>query len=693
MNQGIANINKVAKKIVSRIKPCISTSLHSTAAYMVYNLLLAMFIMMLARFVFVAWNWNFFRETMTAQTAWNIFRGGVRFDLATLFYLNGLWILLFLLPLHWKEHRIYNIVTKVVYVVVNSVGLMLNLFDTVYAAYTYQRTTASFIAEFSHESNGGAVVGHELGRSWILLLLFIVTVWFMWRMYLSAPVQPRKFRWKYYIERVLTLIVTVLIAIASIRGGFTRTTRPITISNAYEYVKGSFEAAAVLNTPFSIIRTLGKPAFVPPDYMSLQEAEATFSYHRQPLMTENIEQKPMNVVILIVESFSRGYIGALNKEINDSTWKGYTPCVDKLIANSLTYKHSYANGMKSIDGMPSVLSSIPMMMKSFFLTPASMNDLSSIAGYLGKKGYTSAFFHGAPNGSMGFEAFANHSGFDRYVGMDEYCNSPRHNGKDDFDGTWAIWDEPFLQFFAEELNEMPQPFVAGVFTASSHNPFKLPAKYVNRFPEEGGEPLLKCIRYTDLSIGEFFKTAAKMPWFENTLFILTSDHSMRPVLKEYNTDLERYAAPIIFYAPSDSTLRGIDHDRIAQQIDILPTVLNYLGFDEPYVGFGIDLFNTPPEQTWAYSFSNELHQFVRDGIFIQFCNDELHAVYAIESDPLLGNNLLPRLRDGESVTIHGRTITPEEVADQEHFLKAFIQQYCTAMSTNDLLPKSPSGEE
>lgn len=672
---------------MKRILYYISRAARSTAGYMVYNLLLAMFLFMLARFVFIAWNWTLFREAISGNDMWHIFRGGVRFDLATLFYINALWIVLYLLPLHWKEWNPYYFFLKILYVVTNMLAMGLNLFDTVYIVFTGRRTTGTFLAEFSHDSNGGSIVFQELLRSWPLVVFYAAAAYFAWRMYRTAPLEPRRFKWKYYLQRVCTLVVTVLVAIASIRGGLTRTTRPITLSNAYQYVSHPLEAAAVLTTPFSIIRTLGKPAFTPPEYMTAEEAEAAFSYHHAPAaLPDSVQPRRMNVVILIVESFSRGYIGALNKEINDSTFEGYTPRMDALIEQSLTYKHSYANGMKSIDGMPSVLSSIPMMIEPFFVTPAALNDLSSIAGYLKPEGYASAFFHGAPNGSMGFEAFANHAGFDRYVGLTEYCESPRHNGMDDFDGTWAVWDEPFLQFFAEELNEMPQPFVAGVFTASSHHPFKVPAQYSSVYPEEGPHPLLKCIRYTDHALGEFFETASRMPWYDNTLFVLTSDHSMTPVLKEYTTDLERYASPIVFFAPGDTTLRGMDYDRIAQQIDILPTVLNYLGYDKPYVAFGIDLFNTAPEDTWAFNYYNQLFQFVRDGLFIQFNNDRLHAVYYLPADPMLEDDLLDRLSAGESVTAGDRTITPEELARTENMLRAFIQQYCTAMSTNDLLP-------
>ena len=86
-----------------------------------------------------------------------------------------------------------------------------------------------------------------------------------------------------------------------------------------------------------------------------------------------------NVVVLIVESFGREYIGALNKDLEGGKYKGYTPYVDALIGKSTTFQYSFCNGRKSIDGMPSVLSSIPMFVEPFILTPSSRDIW--LAGY------------------------------------------------------------------------------------------------------------------------------------------------------------------------------------------------------------------------------------------------------------------------------------------------------------------------
>lgn len=636
------------------------------------NLTLAMLLFMVARAVFIACNWDKYSGHMDSALMLDIFKGGLRFDLATLFYINGLYIVLYLLPLHLKETRLYYAALKILFTVANALALMANLADCVYVRWTGRRTTATIFSEFANEDNTLKIIGTELTNNLLLLLLFIVAVWAMWKLYRKPVVPSRRNPITYYASSTAALAIAVLVAIASIRGGLDRTTRPITLSNANQYVNRPIEAAAVLNTPFSIIRSAGKPAFDVPPYMDNHEAETLYSPLHLPADSVG-EFRPMNVVILIVESFSRAYIGALNRELNDSTYRGYTPFTDSLITQARTYRHSFANGMKSIDGMPSVLSGIPMMIEPFFLTPAALNDMGGIAYYLKDKGYTSAFFHGAPNGSMGFEAFARRSGFDRYVGLDEYCQSPDHNGRDDFDGSWAIWDEPFLQFYAEEMSRMPQPFVTSVFTASSHHPFAIPSRYRDLYPEEGDHPLLKCIRYTDSSIGRFFETARKQPWFGNTLFVITSDHSMHPIAPKFATGLGQYASPIIFFAPSDPTMRGIDTCRVAQQTDILPTVLNYLNYDRPYVAFGVDLFNTPPDSTWAFSYNSGMYQYACGDYFMQFDGDRVKSVFRFRDDE--------ELRDNLAATLPDSVIVPMETR-----LKAFIQQYARAMKENHLLP-------
>jgi phosphoglycerol transferase MdoB-like AlkP superfamily enzyme len=421
-----------------------------------------------------------------------------------------------------------------------------------------------------------------------------------------------------------------------------------------------------LNTPFALIRSIGKNVFVVPHYFS---DEKTLASIYTPIHTPNdsVSMVKKNVVVLIVESFGREYIGALNKDLEGGKYKGYTPYVDALIGKSTTFRYSFCNGRKSIDGMPSILSSIPMFVEPFILTPSSMNDYTGLAGILGQEGYETAFFHGAQNGSMGFQAFAQKTGFQHYFGRTEYEAA---KGTDDFDGTWAIWDEPFLQYYAEEMGKMKQPFMTAVFTASSHHPFVIPEQYKQQFPE-GKLEIQKCIRYTDMAIGKFFETASKQPWFQNTIFVLTSDHTNMSDHAYYQTDLGGFCSPIIIYDPSHPEGQMID--KIAQQIDILPTVLGMLGYQKPYFGFGIDLLNTPSEDTWAVNYLSGIYQYVKHGYVLQFDGQKSKALYAL-SDSLMQQNLIHQ----------PSAISHQQLMEQE--LKAIIQQYMERMIQDRLQP-------
>jgi phosphoglycerol transferase MdoB-like AlkP superfamily enzyme len=465
----------------------------------------------------------------------------------------------------------------------------------------------------------------------------------------------------------LVLAVSVPLIIAGIRGGFTTAVRPITISNANQYVNRPIEAALVLNTPFTLYRSIGKNVFAVPAYFQdAKELEAVYtpihSAQDSTLHAQSVMLKK-NVVVLIVESFGREYIGALNKTLDGGNYKGYTPCVDTLISHSITFTHSYCNGRKSIDGMPSILCSIPMFVEPFILTPSSMNDYTGLAGILSAEGYQTAFFHGAQNGSMGFEAFARKTGFQHYYGRTEYEAA---HGTDDFDGTWAIWDEPFLQYYVEEMSRMQQPFMTAVFTASSHHPFVVPEKYAKQFPEEGLE-IHKCIRYTDQAIGRFFQTASRQPWFQNTIFVLTSDHTNMSDHAYYQTDLGGFCSPIIIYDPSQP--EGQMVDKVAQQIDILPTVLGLLNYHKPYFAFGIDVLNTPAEDCWAVNYMNGTYQYVQNGYILQFDGNKTKGFYAL-SDSLMQHNLIEN----------------SQFNAMESRLKAIVQQYMERMTQNRLVP-------
>lgn len=651
-----------------------------------WNLMLIYVVYFVARVVYLLVNYSYFEQGLTFTHLMEMFGGGLMFDTSAILVTNIPYIVLMLFPLHYKETKVYHDICRWLFIVVNGTALATNLCDSVYFRFTTRRTTTTVFSEFSNEGNLGSIFLKEAVNHWYLVLVFAVVIYALWKLY--RPKNSSLFTqknsslftlnsslkwWQYDLATLLSLALLAPFVVAGIRGGFTTAVRPITISNANQYVNRPVEAALVLNTPFSLYRTIGKDVFVVPQYFdSEEEMAAIYSPIHNPkkenssLLTLNSSLKK-NVVVIIVESFAREYIGALNKTLENGKYKGYTPNIDKLISKSITFTRSYSNGRKSIDGMPSVLSSIPMFVEPFFLTPASMNHVGGIASLLAGEGYETAFFHGAQRGSMGFMAFARSTGFKNYYGREDYDNDKRFGGDDDFDGMWAIWDEPFLQYYATKMSEMKEPFMTAVFTASSHHPYVVPEKYKKVFPEEG-MIMHKCIRYTDMALGKFFERASKEPWFKNTIFVLTSDHTNMSDHAEYQTDLGIFTAPIIIYEPGVTDKNPEMQDKIAQQIDILPTIMGLLNYQKPYFAIGIDVLNTPAEDTWAVNYLNGVYQYVKHGHVMQFDGQKVIGYYSL-NDSLMKKN---KLKEADK--------------RMELELKAIIQQYMERMTQDRLHP-------
>lgn len=650
----------------------IKNSTYSNIIAAFCNLALAFVIYMLCRVAYVWENWQLFAPGWKSLSFGSLLHGSLRFDGSAIFYTNALYLLLMLLPFSIVQRRWWQRMSKTIYLAINSLAVAINLCDAVYSQFSGRRTTASFFHEFEGEDNLTKIFFTEVVNHWYLVLAAAAIIALLFVLYVNPSDSKGSKSWKSTLGvRITTLVMTVALAIVAMRGGIVNTYRPLTLADANRYVNQPHEAAIVLNTPFTLIRTIGKTTFESPHYYDSTTLESIYTpLHSTSGSTTGVGKRK-NVVVLIVESFGREYIGFYNHQLEDGAYKGYTPFVDSLLSHSLTWQTTLANGRKSIDAMPSILSSIPMFVEPFFMTGYAQNSVGGLAYELRREGYSSAFFHGANNGSMAFDNFARATGWERYYGRNEYNDDPRFGGDNDFDGTWAIWDEPFLQFFATKMSEMEQPFVTALFTASSHHPFALPDQYKTVFQEEE-LPIHKCIRYTDNALRRFFETASRQPWFENTIFVLTSDHTNMSNHDLYRTSIGLFSAPILIYDPSGELQRGI-YPGVAQQIDIMPTLLGILGYGRPFIAFGKDLLagtesQPVPDNTWAVNYNNGIYQYLENDTLIQFDGEKVTASYNINTDPLMLHPL------------------PSHPTHHEKRLKAIIQQYMSRMIEDRLIP-------
>lgn len=624
---------------------------------LIYRILGLYILFGFCRFLFVVFNDQYF----TFQGAGHLLQwiwGGLVFDTVAIFYINILYIFLATLPLMMRYRSWYQKIMTAVFVITNTIAIAANLFDIFYYPFTLTRTTASVFRQFSNESKMFSLFMKFVTDYWYGTLVFFLLIAIL--IYLARKTLPKGkpvLRGIAYHAYALVLtLITYTLFVGGVRGGYKHSTRPITLSNAGQYVNNPAEVNVVLNTPFCILKTLEIEAFSRYDFYSDAQADSLFPVIHVP--SENMEMNKKNVVIIVLESFGKEFIGFFNRDKGEQ-YQSYTPFIDSLCQHSLTFKYSFANGRKSIDIMPSILVSIPSIVEPFILTDCFNNNMQSLPYLLGKEGYYSSFFHGAPNGSMGYLAFSNLIGIDRYYGMDEYGN------KDHFDGYWSIWDEEFFQFFAGKLDEFDQPFISTIFSASSHHPFVLPEKYEGKFPE-GPHPLNRTIGYTDMAVKRFFANASKKDWYDSTIFIITADHCQsEPQMAEYLTSTGSFEVPIIFYTP-DGSLMGEDN-RLIQQIDIMPVVLGQLKYNKPYFAFGSDVLHANGDNCVVNYINGTYQLFYRDYVIISD-GEETRGLYRFKTDRLLGNNLTEQIGPVQDTL--------------EIKVKAFIQQYNNRMIEN-----------
>lgn len=616
--------------------------------FLLKTTVLALFFYGLSRLIVLLYTTNHF-PLIFEDGFIGVFLQGLRFDLSAFAYLNIIFILLLVFPTRKRESKSFQNVLRYLFITFNGLALFLNLTDVVNIHFTGKRMTADILSFILQGDDANNLAGDFIKDYWSLFIVLIILIYGMYKAYKWIEnnqffLYRSKINWKCSLLSIFVLALTVL----AMRGG--TQLRPIKNIHASYYGKGKY-VPLILNAPFSIISTLGEKGIKQKIYFKQEEALKLFNAEKH-FQGDSVIQK--NIIVLILESFGREYIGAYNN------FKGYTPFLDSLMQHSLVCENAYANGKKSIEGIPSILSGIPALTdKPYILSQYGAQKGNSIASVLSDKGYQTSFYHGGHPGTMGFDAYAEIAGFDSYIDLSSYPNYEK-----DYDGKWGIFDEAFLQFFKNELDQKNEPFFSSFFNLSSHHPYTIPAQHKGKFPP-GELPIHESIGYSDYALQQFFESAKSSHWYDNSLFIITADHTFKATHKEYQNSNGLYAIPLIIYDPAKNQDTTIT--KVCQQADILPTVIDYLQIDTTLVSFGNSIRS---DDGFAVNYLNNVYQYFESDYLLQFNGEKSLALYHTKNDSLLKNNLLLKLPD-----IHLK---------MERKLKAFIQEYNRRMLTNQL---------
>jgi phosphoglycerol transferase MdoB-like AlkP superfamily enzyme len=517
----------------------------------------------LTRGFFLYWNLGQFAEVSGRDIAMS-FVHGLRFDLAAILFTNALLFPLWLAPTVFLARPAVKWTEFTLFMAINGAALGSNVMDSEYVKFIGKRNSFDLLLIADDVKRQSM---HYLFDYWYLCLVVLAILIplaylapkFKWDM----SEYPRD--WRFWFWR----IVFVGLAVFGMRGGWQF--KPLHPMNAY-FTTSHELGLLTLNTPFNLIKSkptgeIHRQRYFKTDREAVDRLLKMTDLSRPPLGVA----KGWNVVVFIIESLSLEYMGAANDG------KGYTPFLDELSRDPHTFffKYNFANARRSIEGVPAVLCGLPAMMAEPVITSDFANNrMDCMPKVLSKRGYSTYFLHGAHNGSMHFETFSTIAGFENFVGLNEF---PKGNPAD-FDEAWGVLDEPMFQYAAKTITEAKKPVMLSVFSLSSHSPYFIPPQYRGKFPK-GTLEIHEVTGYTDLSLREFFKTASALPWFNNTIFVITGDHTQKSDQAKYQDLIGPWRVPLLIYVPGLEKGKAVaSPDRVTQHADISHSVYDLLGF-------------------------------------------------------------------------------------------------------------------
>jgi phosphoglycerol transferase MdoB-like AlkP superfamily enzyme len=618
---------------------------------LVLRLAIVFLMFSICRLFFYAYNLSSFENIEIGELTY-IFVSALRFDTSSIFYANILLIAMHLFPFEIRASDWYKKIQKSIFLISNIIVLFFELGDIVYYPYAYRRMLGN---DFEMGKDIQNLFPQFLIDFWYLVLIYFVLIYLCF--YLYNKTEKTTIISQKLIPQVIILLAGLGITVTGMRGGFQL--RPVMPINASDYVSNTLYMPLVSNTTLGLIHSWQQRRIFYKDYFDEETLNKIYNLDRK-YDSDFFNKK--NVVILVCESMGKEYTGYF------SEGESHTPFLDSLLEKGMNFVNMYANGSRSTQGIASITGGLPALMTDPYIFSAYQNNnLIGLGDLLGKEGYTNAFFHGGEVGTMGFSHFMPIVGVNKYYGRAQYVQENNYPANQDYDGNWGVWDIPFYDYALKKINTFEQPFFTTLFSINVHHPFNTEPWFEELYP--GTDKKIRAIKYADYNLKLFFEKASGEPWFKNTLFVLTADHSGPGNMPLYTNNEGRYKIPLLLYCPSDSNLIGVKH-HVTEQIDIMPTVLHYLGYPKSFRAFGVSKLDTLNKQHYNYTFEKGIYQITGQEYVLQFDGNKSIALYHRLKDVYLQKSIIIEY--------------PDVVDRLEKQLKAVIQVHNKSLIDNNL---------
>ncbi|GHV20378.1 hypothetical protein FACS1894174_02120 [Bacteroidia bacterium] len=438
----------------------------------------------------------------------------------------------------------------------------------------------------------------------------------------------------YYIKTGFSTVLILSLCILGIRGRL-EVKSPIRVGTAY-FSNNSFINELGLNPVFYFLRSTLDSQSMKKQVLSLipdEEAVATVqqyfgvthSHGKSPISREKTyeQRKNYNVVLVLMEGISYSVF-------EDKKTRSYIPFLDSLSRNSLFFDNCYSAGIHTMNGVCGSVFSYPALMQQHPFKSAEIQTMAGFPNILRENGYQTAYF------TTHDDQFDNIGGFLRANDVEFVLSQSDYPG-DKVLSNLGVPDDYMFERAIPELSRMAQngkPFFAALLTASNHTPIIIPEYFT---PREG-DLRSRILEYSDWSLRKFFDLAKRESWFENTLFVLCSDHGSPFGRQLYDMAITFNHIPMMILSPDKEP--GIYNDP-AGQIDIFPTVMGILGINYKNNTFGEDLLEKKREYIF-FSADNAIG-CIGDSLFYTYHNDGRESLYNYKKQS--SGNMIENHRD------------------------------------------------
>lgn len=528
---------------------------------------------------------------------------GVRVDIALIFTFTSLIWLALLLPFNFTANKSYRSFFGILWGVILGAIIFFNIGDILYFGFVNR-----------HLNNELSLIGNDVGilvemvvdfyliQTILGTIFYFIIVYFFYKVF-NSTLKNKDIRQREWANVLLVIIIAFL----GIRGKLDGIS--FGTSDAFAVNKVSSGNLA-LNGFFCFYRggtihNVNHSAVKPEQAIdsvkkSLMSKEFEFVNENFPLMRKSVKnaKNNYNVVIIMIESLSAKYIDALAH--NDFK---VTHTLDKLAKEGQLFTNFYANGQRSQEGITSIYTGITQ--------PVGFENLGEglelyNPSYLGniaqKNGYSTLAMQSSDRGSFRVDKLSALAGFKEYYGAEDIEQTGDESGQPNY----GAWDGNGFRFLSKKLKTIKEPFISFFFTASTHSPFYSPGKQWEKYPHDTSSEngFLNTVNYVDAQINEFMEQSKKEPWFERTIFIFTADHtnhtklSSAKEIKPSKVNLPNFHVPLIIYAPKILTPKK--SDIIASHNDILPTIIDILGWKTPFTTIGNSLSDESIKHRFAF---------------------------------------------------------------------------------------------